>query len=277
MSSRERQTRAKNGDGKSAGKKLSDFLWRIRSAVSNALFPEDITCDACGNELTANTRYRLCAECYEKLPTVGEHVCLNCGVPLRDEADYCIRCENTESRFLCNRSPLVYDGLAKDIIHALKFGKKKYLVNTLGAMMADEFLSQKMHADIAVYVPMTQAEEKKRGFNQSELLARDVAKRLGLPLLPALVKIRETSAQKELKGKERADNLDGAFTCIFNQIKGRKILLIDDVFTTGATANACTDALLKEGAREVSVLTCAITERKIPFEKSDESESVGAQ
>ena len=221
----------------------------------------------CGEELVADTRYRLCSECVEKLPFVGEHRCLSCGMPLKDESDYCNRCQYEKFAFVKNRSPLTYDGETKKMIYALKFGRKKYIAQTLGALMADEFLKSGMQADIIVFVPMTQKEEKKRGFNQSALLAYEVGGRLNIPVLPALVKIKDTSAQKELHGKERAINLEGAFSCAFEQVKNRRLLLIDDIFTTGATANECAKVLLKAGAREVNVLTSAVTTLKIPMEE----------
>lgn len=267
--SAEEKLRAKEDKRKTQKERLRSLVYRIVNPIKHTLFPENITCDICGEELISDTRYPLCAECTSKLPTTGEHICVNCGVPISGEADYCIRCENVRDEYLLNRSPLVYDGEAKELIYSLKFGGKRYLAKTLGAMMSDEFLKRGMSADIAIFVPMTDKEEKKRGFNQSELLARNVAERLNMPLLPALVKVKETSAQKELKGKERAENLKGAFTCVFEQVKGRKILLIDDVFTTGATANACAHALIKAGAREVSVLTAAVTKKKLPVESAD--------
>ena len=253
-------------------KKAELAVWRFFNAIKLALFPEDITCDLCGEELTADTRYNLCAECTSKLPVVGDHICLNCGVPLLDEADFCVKCENGESAYAYNRSPLVYDGVAKDLILALKYGKKKYIAKTLGAMMSDEYIKCGIDAEIAVFVPMSEWEEKKRGFNHAELLAREVADRLRLPLLPALVKTKDTSSQKKLSLKERAENLNDAFACIYSEIKDRKILLIDDVFTTGATVNACTNVLLKSGAREVFVLTAAVTPKRIAFETADKAE-----
>ncbi|MCM1306540.1 MAG: ComF family protein [Bacteroides sp.] len=249
--------------------KLGLKVWEFFNALRLALFPEDITCDLCGEELTFDTRYNLCADCTAKLPRTGEHICLVCGAPLSDESDFCIRCENEEREFDYNRSPLVYEGNAQKLILALKFANKKYIAKTLGAMMADEYLRRKMSAEIAVYVPMTEWEEKRRGFNQSELLAREVADRLGLPLLPALVKTKDTSAQKQLTRKEREENLKGAFECVYGEVKHRSILLIDDVFTTGATANACTHALIRGGAREVFVLTAAVTKKKIAYESAD--------
>lgn len=247
-------------------------VWKFFNALRLALFPSDITCDLCGDELTADTRYNLCAECASKLPAVGEHICLVCGVPLSDESDFCIRCKNYDCEFSMNRSPLVYEGETQTLILALKFGKKKYIAKTLGAMMADEFIRRRMSADIAVFVPMTEWEEKQRGFNQSELLAREVADRLGLPLLPALVKTKDTSAQKQLTLKEREENLKGAFACVFKEVKYRSILLIDDVFTTGATANACAHVLSEAGAKDVFVLTAAVTKRKINFEIADKAD-----
>ena len=250
--------------------KLKNALLNIARKIKDALFPMDCTCDVCGEELVADTRYRLCSRCVDELPFADGHRCLSCGVPLKDESDYCNRCQYQKYAFVKNRSPLVYDGLAKKAIYTLKFGKKKYIAQTLGALMADEFLKSGMQAEIIVFVPMTDKEEKKRGFNQSELLAQEVGGRLDIPVLPALVKIKDTSAQKELRGKDRATNLEGAFSCAFGQVKGRKLLLVDDIFTTGATADECAKVLLKAGAREVNVLTCAVTRLKTPMEEGEQ-------
>ncbi len=246
--------------------KVKAFFSKALGAFDDALYPLDCTCDVCGEELVEDTRYRLCSECIANLPFVKGHICLNCGMPLDDESDYCNRCQNQKSSFVKNRSPLVYDGEVKRMIHKLKFGKKKYIAQTLGALMADKYLESGMDSEIIVFVPMTESELKKRGFNQAELLAMEVGRRLDIPVLPALVKIKDTSQQKELKGKDRASNLEGAFACLFEQVKGRKILLVDDVFTTGATANECANTLLKAKAREVCVLTAAVTKLKVQSE-----------
>lgn len=246
--------------------KVKTFFSKLLGAFDDALYPLDCTCDVCGEELVEDTRYRLCSECIANLPFVKGHICLNCGMPLDDESDYCNRCQNQKSSFVKNRSPLVYDGEVKRMIHKLKFGKKKYIAQTLGALMADKYLESGMDSEIIVFVPMSESELKKRGFNQAELLAMEVGRRLDIPVLPALVKIKDTSQQKELKGKDRASNLEGAFACLFEQVKGRKILLVDDVFTTGATANECANTLLKAKAREVCVLTAAVTKLKVQSE-----------
>ena len=239
--------------------KAREFFRRIFDKAASAVFPEDVTCDVCGEELVANTRFRLCAECLEKLPLIKGHICLSCGAPIKDESDYCIRCQNMESAFERSRSPLVYDGEAKALVYTMKFGGKPYIAKTLGAFMADCFVQNGMRADVIVFVPMTKEEEKRRGFNQAELLARDLGDRVKLPVLPALEKVKDTSSQKELNREERAKNLEGAFKCTLKEVKLLNVLLVDDVFTTGITANECAKALLKGKAKSVSVLTAAVT------------------
>lgn len=261
-------TRERRGTnfGAALGKKLGEGARAAADAFMDALYPMDVSCDICLEELAEDGRYRLCEDCISKLPFVGDRICLNCGMPIEGEGDYCLRCQNTESSFKLCRAPFEYDGLAADMIRRLKFGKKKYFAETLGAFMADAFLANGMDAEIAVFVPMTEKEVKNRGFNQAELLAREVAERLNLPLLPALIKKKDTSEQKALNARERAQNLEGAFGCPFTEVKKRSVLLIDDIFTTGATSNECARTLLKAGARQVSVLTAAITKSKMSFE-----------
>ena len=246
-----------------------EVLKRCGAACVDALYPEEITCDVCLAELRMRGRYRVCAKCLDELPYVGDKICLNCGTPLSDESDYCNRCQNNESSFKLCRAPFEYRDLAMKMIYDLKFGGKKYVAETLAAFMTDTFLKEGMNAEIVCFVPMTDKEVKKRGFNQSELLAREISARLNMPLLPALIKRKDTSEQKALNARDRAKNLEGAYECVLSQVKKRNILLVDDIFTTGATSNECAKALLKAGAREVSVLTAAVTKQKMSFEQDD--------
>ncbi len=266
--------RRKRAERRAARRKaFVNKIWRIWNPFRRALFPDDITCDICGAELKSDKKYRICSECAAKLPTTKGHRCYCCGMPLAGEGQYCMRCTDYEMIFRINRSPLVYSDAAKDLIYRLKYKGQKYLARTLAEMMVDEYRAEELSAEIIVFVPMTAAEERKRGFNQSELLARIVGEELGLPVLPALVKNRETPPQKTLSGRERRKNLVGVFACIFKEIKGRAILLIDDVFTTGATTNECAKVLFEAGADSVEVLTAAITVLKQPVEETDPEES----
>lgn len=202
------------------------FSGRVRAALakcgrglSAALYPAAVTCDVCGAELTAETRYTLCAECMTKLPRITGHRCLVCGVPINDEADYCLRCQRTESVFRRNVSPLRYDGEGRQLVHMLKFGGKRYIARLLGAMMADEFLSSGEECEIVVPVPMSEKEVKRRGFNQSELLAADIGERLGMPVLPALAKVKDTPPQKELTGQGEGGEPQRVFRAAVRRIR----------------------------------------------------------
>ncbi len=228
-----------------------------------SLFPPDITCDVCFAELSSKTRFNLCGACLQQLPFVGESFCLVCGTALSDEANYCIRCQNTKSTFRVNRAPLLYEGLAVKMILSLKYNSKKYIASTLAALMCDSFISNAMQEpDFVTCVAMTSKELKQRGFNQSMLLAKEVSRRLNIPFENCLIKVKETKTQKKLTAKERAENLENAFVAI-PDVKGKKILLVDDVFTTGSTANACARALHKSKAVSVDTLTAAVTPQKI--------------
>lgn len=252
-----------------AAEKMRAASGRVMRALKEAVYPENVTCDVCGEELAAATRYNLCGGCSAVMPFTEGRVCASCGAPISDEADFCLRCQRSDFAFRMNRSALLYDGAARELVYSLKFGGKKYIGKLLGAMMSDAFLRFGMEADIAVPVPMTAEEIKKRGFNQSELLAAETGKRLSLPVLPALIKAKETVPQKELGGRERAENLKGVFTAAYSEwIRGRKILLVDDVFTTGATADECSRTLLAAGVKSVSVLTAAVTKERLPVEKN---------
>jgi competence protein ComFC len=242
-------------------------------SFKNALYPPDITCDACGGELQGDSRYRLCGECIDKIPLIkeGDKVCPQCGVPVKNEAVFCLRCQNTQSNFEFNRAPLVYEGLGVQLVHKLKFGGQKYLSESLSAMLADCFIANGIPADLILYVPMTKKEQRARGFNQSELLAAALAARLNLPLSHALLKIKETKGQRGLSGSERRKNLDGAFHAL-PEVYGKTCLIVDDVFTTGATINEAAYALRRARAKDVYSLTLCITALKPEGEKLEAHE-----
>lgn len=238
---------------------------------SEALFPADITCCSCGAELISETRYGFCASCTKNMPFVSGKVCECCGVPMANEADYCINCMNYGRKFSRNRSALEYEGLSLRLIYAFKFGGKKYLAEELSKMLCDTYLNNSYSADVIEFVPMSERERRARGYNQAELLGVETGKRLNLPVGGALKKIRDTGEQKELKGRARKENLKGVFSVADNSvIAGKRVLLIDDVFTTGATANECASVLKKAGAREVLVLTVCITKYKLYGETAQE-------
>ena len=148
----------------------------------------------------------------------------------------------------------LYEGVLKEAISRFKFYGLRRLSRPLGGLLPNLPIPE---SDAIVPVPLTAKGLKQRGFNQSLLIARVVSEKTGAPLnIDTLLKIKETPPQVGLSASERHKNLTGAFE-VKGNLKGKRILLVDDVVTTGATATACSKALLKAGAQEVVILAIA--------------------
>jgi ComF family protein len=146
----------------------------------------------------------------------------------------------------------------REAIHRLKYSNSQDLAIPLGEMMVSYWQDVHLPAEVIVPVPLHARRLRERGYNQAALLARELGKGVGLPVLEsALVRVRETSPQIDLNAKERKENVQGAFRCPDDQLAGKSVLLLDDVYTTGATLEACSLALKQRGARAVWALTLA--------------------
>ena len=203
--------------------------------------------------------------CYEeKIVRANEDFCDSCG----QKRDNCI-CKEGEIKLPHITAPFIYSGFIKKYIHAFKFGGKKRFCRKLGKEMSERFLLSypNVKADAVTFVPLSRKSFAERGYNQSELLARVVSENLYLPCKPLLEKIRETENQHKLSAKMRRTNLENAFCLKENaDIRGKTIILCDDIKTTGYTFYACSQLLLENGARDVYCLSAAIAElESLPF------------
>ncbi len=224
--------------------------------VRAALFPPDITCDLCGAEIFDGSHF--CKRC---APTVTFNDGTTCPVCGRKTArpEICIDCKAEAPLYKKGVSALVYkDGGARLV---LKFKRgNPYLKDYLGGLMAKK-AAELPECDAVTYVPITKKRRRRRGYNQGLLLARVVAKELGIPVVHALAKKRDTGEQKELSRRERAENLKGCFSIADRAaVKGKRILLADDVLTTGATADEACRELKIAGAAEICLVTAASVE-----------------
>ena len=158
-------------------------------------------------------------------------------------------------------SACLYEGPLKEIIHSFKYKKRISLAKIVSKFMID-FISENGEVlegiDIITFVPLKNDRLRERGFNQSKVLAFNISKEFGIPLLDALQKTRATRPQNELSRDERLANLDGAFKVKGDvELNNARMLLIDDVMTTGATLSECSKILLDAGALEVRCLALA--------------------
>ena len=207
--------------------------------------------------------FPLCGACRAGFRAIRPPICQKCGKPLRGSPDLvftCIPCRHRRLRFTCARAAGVYEGALREAIHALKFGGRRALAEPLGTMMVevaatDERLSS---AELVVPVPLHASRLRERGFNQSEMLAVEIAQGLDRPLCTNLLeRTRLTAPQSGLLLDDRRANVRGAFTRTALTWAGR-ILLVDDVISTGSTVSECARALRGCGASEVCVLTVAM-------------------
>ena len=201
----------------------------------------------------------ICEDCLSKLPAVGEHYCSKCGKPLKPR-HFCRHCSSAAFRFNASRAPYLYDGPVSAMIKSLKYKGSLGLVPILSKLLSDFWEEIKWNVDVIIPVPLSYKRKAERGFNQSEMIAVNFAKRSGIPCVPkALMKQRDTLQQVGLNAEERKENLYGAFAAEPKLIKGKRILLLDDVMTTGSTFAECSSVLLDNGAASVYCLSVATT------------------
>ena len=199
----------------------------------------------------------LCDACQVRLPYLPQGVCERCAA-IRTARGVCHGCQRLSPAVSSVRAPLSYEGAARTAILTLKFRSGRYLVPLMGEMLRREVAVRPLHADVIVPVPLTRRRRRERGFNQAELLAAEVAAAIGGQLVCDALTREQRPTQSTLNAVERAENLRGAFTCYRESaIRGGRVLLVDDVVTTGATVSACADTLAQAGAKRISVLAFA--------------------
>ena len=173
-------------------------------------------------------------------------------------APLCARCQTAPLQIERIRSVVYFEGALRKAMHGLKYRGRAVLAEPMGELMAAYWMQHSMPADLMVPVPLHADRLRERGYNQAALLAREMARRARLVVEEqALVRQRATASQVKLDARQRKENVRDAFHCSGNSLTGKRVLLIDDVCTTGATLEACAVALYAGGARGVQALTLA--------------------
>lgn len=231
---------------------------KILKFFKNLIFPENLTCVICDDELNNEFNNSICDACLKTLPYLTGSCCLKCNANIKATlSNYCLYCKSHNREFKRNFSVFSYDMPINMLIIDLKYNKKKYLAKPLSKLMLSKFAEMDISIDLIVPIPLHESKLKSRGFNQAELLCECFKKHYCVDR--NLVKrIKNTLQQSELNRTERLKNLKDAFIVSDSRkIKNKRILLIDDVFTTGVTIEECAKALKKAGAKEVYSFTLA--------------------
>jgi ComF family protein len=237
-------------------RKFVDLLYPPRCPICRAFL--------CEEDRQDGSPEGFCGNCLGGFSKLGPPLCPICGDPFRtgiEEDHLCEECLRRRPFFDKILAPYLYEGRIMDAVHQFKYQGKTHMAKALGPILAS-FGQKRMSEErewIVMPVPLHRKKLRERGFNQSLLLARQVAPRLGAVLdYSSLCRTRDTQAQMELRKQERRKNVRRAFECIDPKaVKGKAVLLIDDVATTGSTLNECARVLKRAGCRKVLCLVVA--------------------
>ena len=237
------------------------FLRRVKAFCLDLLFPRAACCLCCGHPRLASEKDCLCDACREKLKSfrIPAQACERCLSPV-EKGRPCTFCHSPAMKPVERvYSRYIYGGEVRQLIHQLKFNACEDALPLLAVPMADSL--KRRDFDCLVPVPLHPRRLRQRGFNQTLLLCQAVSAESGLPVAELLRRVRYHRPQSLTSRRDRSKNVLGAFVSS-GQIEGLRILLVDDVRTTGSTARACAEALLSAGAASVSLLTAAVVYRR---------------
>jgi len=239
--------------------RVADYGLRIADAIVSVVLAP--ACAACDELLEQPTQGPVCARCWTSILPLTPPLCDRCGDPLPAwrvvsvPLERCPRCRRTARLVDRGRAIGAHEGALRAIIHALKYEGRRSLARPLGALMRRRGADMLEGAACAIPVPLHPSRRRHRGFNQ----AADLARHVGIPVVPALRRVRATPTQTGLPAAQRHRNVRDAFavTRAAAPLAGAIVVLIDDVSTTGATLDACARALRAGGAVSIEAFTLA--------------------
>lgn len=242
---------------------LKGILLSSVEGFFDLIYPSNIYCINCGNIIDDSRPYALCDICVRTLKWAGGKTCSRCGRALQDDygLELCTDCLDTAHVFDKGFTCVEYGAAERELLHRFKYKEQAYLGRKLAEIMYDRIRIEELVPDLIIPVPMHRRKEKKRGYNQAAVLASNLAKYTGLPYDGTLlVRTVETEAMSRLGALGRRRNIREVFSVPGTKkgrLAGKTILLVDDIYTTGSTADACSQVLLEAGAAGIFVFTFA--------------------
>ena len=227
-------------------------ITRLKRVALDLLFPP--WCLGCGREGDY-----ICDSCRQQLPVIVPPSCPRCGRPLSQGLS-CPGCIGTQAAIDGIRAPFLFNGIIRNAIHELKYRNLRAAAPLLAGFLNDFLLENPVPGDVLVPVPIHRKRQRERGYNQSSLLALELGRLRSLPVVGDCL-LRRTYTPPQARTSSAADrlaNVAGAFACSNDKLRGKNIMLIDDVSTSGATLNACAGALKSAGASAVWGLVLAL-------------------
>jgi ComF family protein len=222
------------------------------------IFPK--TCPMCDKVIRADMY--ICSRCEKKLKYVDEPKCKKCGKPiLVDEQEYCMDCTKQNHLYEQGISAFVYSDEVKQSIYRFKYHNRRDYSGFYGMAVAKHFYKdiQRWNGDVLIPVPIHHKKYIQRGYNQAKLLAKDISKWTNIPIDSHLLqRVINTKPQKEMNIKGRSKNLESAFKITENVVKYKKVIIVDDIYTTGSTIDACAKVLYDAGVEKIYFISLSI-------------------
>lgn len=248
-------------EGRPVAKAWTTTRTGATGVLTDLLYPR--VCCSCGAEAGETFRY-FCWDCASRCRPLSGAMCSRCGDPVEGRIDasfICAACRERPPGYDRARSAVRFDGVLREAVHAFKYRDATWLAADLGVWLAAsvEAWYDPAAYDWVVPVPLHRQRRRERGYNQAGLLARGVGRRFGVPVGARLLRReRRTETQTRLTAAQRISNVRGAFAAGSSpRLRDRRLLLVDDVMTTGATVSECARCLRSAGARAIDVVTVA--------------------
>lgn len=211
-----------------------------------------------------NSAFRpdICHDCFMKIKIIKPPICMKCGKPVAaDEKELCRDCSTKNFLFKRGVAAFSYSAAMKSSMYAFKYNNRREYGKYYAEVIEDRFYNtvKSWNCEVLIPVPLHKSKYLRRGYNQAEVLAAALSRCFNLPVdSNILIRTRNTRPQKELSDSERRNNIENAFQTRTNSLKYKKIILVDDIYTTGTTINECAGALKHSGAEEVYFITACI-------------------
>ena len=238
--------------------KITGGIKVVSRKIIDILCP--MTCPLCDKILAKNER--ICTNCESKLVYIFEPKCKKCGKELEDEEkEYCFDCCAKKHYFKTGIAAFKYSSMISKSIYKFKYHNRRSYAVFYGDAISKVYGSEilRWNCDVIIPVPIHYKRRVKRGYNQAELIAREIGNKLGIPVDGKyLFRTSKTKPMKELDKTSRKKNVEKAFKIYRNVVEYKKIILVDDIYTTGNTLDACSKVLLEAGAREIYFVSLSV-------------------
>ncbi|WP_317982878.1 ComF family protein [Romboutsia faecis] len=230
--------------------------------VLDFIYPENISCILCDKPIKKVNTYSLCKDCFKELNFIQDG-CIKCGKPIiyhsLEKIDICgcSYCFNKSFYFDKSISCIEYSDISKSMILGFKYKNKTYMAKYISNIMKEKLDLENIEFDYITFVPLHKKRMRKRGFNQSEKIAKELSKIINIPILDCIYRKSNTNRLYNLNRQERKIELKNAFLVKenINYANGKNILLIDDIFTTGSTVNEISKLLRLNNVNRIFVMT----------------------